>query len=255
MASVDVVTTGQGPGLVVLPGTTRRARHYQALAAALADSYTVHVIERRGRGKSPAQGDDYGLEVEVGDALEVLEETKSRQLFGHSYGGLIALHAALRTDLDRVIVYEPAVSVHGSLAWQWVPRFEELLAAGREARATVHFWHALDLMPAGGIATAAVWGMLRCTAEGRDLRRVLPTVAPEFRVAHELDSEGNRYSAIAAPVLLLGGGRSPAYIQEVLTLLADTVPHAKLVMTPEFDHNAPDLGGPAAVAELIRAER
>jgi hypothetical protein len=83
--------------------------------------------------------------------------------------------------------------------------------------------------------------------------RVLPTVAPEFRVAHELDSDGNRYSAIAPPVLLLGGGRSPAYLQEVLTLLVDTVPQAKLVLTPEFDHNAPDLGAPAAVAELIRA--
>ncbi|MFD0520365.1 hypothetical protein [Paractinoplanes durhamensis] len=50
MSSVDVTTVGQGPGLIVVPGTTRRARHYAALADALSDSYTVHVVERRGRG-------------------------------------------------------------------------------------------------------------------------------------------------------------------------------------------------------------
>jgi pimeloyl-ACP methyl ester carboxylesterase len=253
MASVDVVTTGQGPGLVVLPGTTRRARHYQKMAEALADAYTVHVVERRGRGKSPAQGSDYGIEVEIADALEVIEETKSRQVFGHSYGGLVALHAALWTDLDRVIVYEPGVSIHDSLSWQWLPRYEQMLAAGHDARAMVHYLHALDLMPSGPLVTAAVWGMQRFHPEGRSVRELLPTVARELRVVHELDSDGSRYAAITARTLLLGGGRSPAYLQEVLTVLADTIPSAQLVMTPEFDHNAPDLGDPAAVAELIRA--
>jgi pimeloyl-ACP methyl ester carboxylesterase len=253
MASVDVVTTGQGPGLVVPPGTTRRARHYEALAAALAGTYEVHVIERRGRGKSPAQDDDYGIEVEVSDALEVLEETKSRQIFGHSYGGLVALHAALRVELDRVIVYDPGVSVHGSLPWQWLPRYEELLAAGRDARAMVHFLHSLDFMPGGPAATAAVWGMQRFNAEGQATREVLPTVVREARVVHGLDSDGSRYAAVTAPTLLLGGGRSPAYTQEALLLLADTIPDARLVVTPEFDHNAPDLSNPAGVAELIRA--
>ena len=253
MASVDIVTNGQGPGLVVLPGMTRRARHYQALAEALADAFTVHVVERRGRGKSPAQGDDYGLEVEVSDTLEVLEETKSRQIFGHSYGGLVALHAALRTELDRVIVYEPGVSVHGSLPWEWLPRYEELLAAGHDARAMVHFLHSCDFMPGGPVATAAVWGMQRFNAEGRATREMLPTVVRESRVVRELDSDGSRYAAVTAPTLLLGGGRSPAYTQEALILLADTIPDARLVLTPGLDHNAPDLSGPAAVAELIRA--
>jgi len=253
MASVDVVTTGQGPGLVVVPGGTRRARHYQAMAAALADTYTVHVIERRGRGKSPAQGSDYGLDVEISDLLEVLEETKSQQVFGHSYGGLVALHAALTTELDRVILYEPAVSVHGSIAWDWLPRFEQLLAEGKDARAMVTFLHALDMMPSGPVVTAIAWVMQHFTAEGRAVREVLPTAATESRVVHQLDSDGSRYSAVTAPTLLLGGGRSPAYLQEVLILLGETIPDNRVVITPEFDHNAPDLGDPAGVARLIRA--
>jgi pimeloyl-ACP methyl ester carboxylesterase len=253
MASVDVVTTGTGPGLVVIPGTTRRARHYQALADALADTYTVHVVERRGRGKSPAQGDGYGLDVEITDVLEVLEETKSRQVFGHSYGGLAALHVALWTTLDRVIVYEPATSIGGSLPHDWLPRYEQLLAQGHDARAMVHFLHALDLMPSGPVMVGVAWAMQRLTAEGRATREVLPTVPAEFHVAREFDSDGSRYSGITAPTLLLGGGRSPAYLQEVLHVLLETIPSARLVVSPEFDHNAPDLSAPKAVAELIRA--
>jgi pimeloyl-ACP methyl ester carboxylesterase len=253
MSSVDVHTVGRGPGLVVLPGSTRRARHYTALATALSSAYTVHVVERRGRGRSPAQGPDYGLDQEVADAIEVLTETGARQVFGHSYGGLVALHAALRTDLDRVIAYEPAVSIDSGMPFAWLPRYERLLADGRPARAMVHFLHSLDFMPSGPIAVASVWAMHRLTAEGRATRAVLPTVITEMRVAREMDSDGGRYAGITAPTLLLGGGRSPAYIQEMMPLLAESIPNGKLVVTPEFDHNAPDLGAPAAVADLIRA--
>jgi hypothetical protein len=95
--------------------------------------------------------------------------------------------------------------------------------------------------------------MQRATAEGRAVREVLPTIVRETRVMRELDSDGSRYAAITAPTLLLGGGRSPAYFHEILNVLVETIPNAKRVVTPEFDHNAPDLDGPTAVAELIRA--
>jgi pimeloyl-ACP methyl ester carboxylesterase len=108
MSSVDVRTTGRGPGLVVIPGTTRRAHHYDKMAAALADRFTVHMIDRRGRGASPPIDGGYSLETEVRDALDVIEETGSEQVFGHSYGGLIGLHVALRRDLKRLVVFEPA---------------------------------------------------------------------------------------------------------------------------------------------------
>jgi pimeloyl-ACP methyl ester carboxylesterase len=253
MSSVDVLTVGRGPGLVVIPGGTRRARHYRVLADELSGAHTVHLIDRRGRGGSPPQGAGYGLDQEVDDVLEVLDETGSRQVLGHSFGGLVALHVALRRDLDRVIAYEPAVSVHGSLPVDWVPRYTELLARGRDATAMVHFLHALGFLPDGPMPVAMVWLMQRLTAEGRATRQVLPTVLPEFRAARAADSDGSRYAAITTPTLLLGGGRSPAYLTEALDVLAVTIPNAKKIILPEFDHNAPDLSAPKAVADLIRA--
>jgi len=253
MSSVDFLTVGRGPGLVVIPGTTRRAHHYGALAAALSDAYTVHVIERRGRGASPPQGPGYGLEQEVSDAIEVLDETGSAQLFGHSFGGLVALHVGLRHELDRLIAYEPGVSISGSFPIGWLDDFEQLLGRGRTATAAVKFLGGLGFLPRGPHMVALFWLSGHLTADGKDLRAVLPTVAPETHASLAADSDGTRYAAITAPTLLLGGGRSPGFLQEVLPALAETIPQAKLVMTPEMDHNAPDLGAPATVAELIRA--
>ena len=253
MASVDVLTMGTGPGLVVIPGTTRSARHYRELATGLAGTHTLHMIDRRGRGASPPQGPDYGLAQEVADTIEVLDETGSRQVFGHSYGGLVALHVALRRDLERVIAYEPAVSIDGSIPTGWLPRYQQLLARGRATTAATHFWGTMGLLPDSAPLRAFIWANMRFTAEGRELRRVLGTVITELREVQSSASDGSRYASITAPTLLLGGGRSPAYLQEVMPLLADIIPNAKLIMTPEFDHNAPDLGAPKKVADLIRA--
>jgi pimeloyl-ACP methyl ester carboxylesterase len=82
---------------------------------------------------------------------------------------------------------------------------------------------------------------------------LLTTASTELHQIKALGSDGSRYAAITAPVLLLGGGRSPGYCARSITRLAEILPQAKLVTTPEFNHNAPDIGAPAAVADLIRA--
>ena len=54
--AVSFSTVGGGPGLVVLPGNNRRAHHYAAFASELFASYTIHVIDRRGRGLGGTAG-------------------------------------------------------------------------------------------------------------------------------------------------------------------------------------------------------
>src|SRR4051794_8454806 len=56
VGGVAVESFGAGPGVVVVPGTNRRAHHYASLARALAGAHTVHVVERRGRGESSPRG-------------------------------------------------------------------------------------------------------------------------------------------------------------------------------------------------------
>jgi pimeloyl-ACP methyl ester carboxylesterase len=246
MSSVDVRTLGRGPGLLVLPGTTRRAHHYDKMAAALADRFTVHMVDRRGRGASPPTDADYSLETEVRDALEVLDETGAEQVFGHSYGGLVALHVALHRDLERLVLYEPAVSLNGSFDLGWIADHPDI----RGARDYAFFLTTMQFMPRTPFAVPLLWTLLRIN---RDIRAMLPTIVPELRQVAALDSDGSRYADVTTPALLIGGGRSPAYLTDILPVLAAIMPQAKAISIPECDHNGPDLSGPQKVAAAIRA--
>ncbi|MFI7538249.1 alpha/beta fold hydrolase [Streptosporangium sp. NPDC049376] len=103
--TIAFLSQGNGPGLVVIPGNNRRAHHYGVLARELSDTYAVHVIERRGRGLSGPQGPGYGVETEVDDAVAVMERTGSDLVFGHSYGGLTALHLGLRRRVAALMAF------------------------------------------------------------------------------------------------------------------------------------------------------
>ena len=109
-------TTGTGPGLIIVPGALALATDFDRLAAALASRFTVHTIERRGRGASGPQGDNYSSDAECADIEAVRAATGARFVFGHSFGGFLALEAALKdAAFERMAVYEPGVSIDGSI--------------------------------------------------------------------------------------------------------------------------------------------
>src|ERR1700730_11268047 len=58
---------GDGPGVVVLHGAMESARSHVQLAEALANSFTVFLPDRRGRGLSGPNGNDYGIQKNVED--------------------------------------------------------------------------------------------------------------------------------------------------------------------------------------------
>ncbi|MEV4095702.1 alpha/beta fold hydrolase [Streptosporangium saharense] len=254
--AIAFLSHGHGPGLVVVPGNNRRARHYTTLAQDLADTYTVHVVERRGRGRSGPQGPDYGIESEIDDVIAVMEHTGSNLVFGHSYGGLVALHLGLRRKVAALMVYEPGVSVAGSFDAHWLPSFTRLLRKGRKVAAMATFLKHTRLTPVGNAPMPvfhALAFMLLSGAEGRDARAMMATTPAEIGEIARLDSDGARYAGVASPTLLLGGERTPGYLTGVLPLLAEVIPGAQHVILPGLDHNAPDLNAPHVVAERIRA--
>jgi pimeloyl-ACP methyl ester carboxylesterase len=93
-AKINYVSAGSGPPVLVIPGALPMAANYTAFARALAEQFSVHIMERRGRGLSSPQGDDYGMVKECEDVLTLQKETGASFLVGHSFGGLVALEAA-----------------------------------------------------------------------------------------------------------------------------------------------------------------
>src|SRR5258708_10249406 len=87
-AKISYLTMGSGPSVLVIPGALSMAADYATFASALAEHFTVHIIERRGRGMSSPQGDDYSMLKEHEDVLALLQKTGASLLVDPTYCGL-----------------------------------------------------------------------------------------------------------------------------------------------------------------------
>ncbi len=249
---------GAGPGLVIMHGGMRASQHYIRLAQALAGQRTVIIPDRRGRGMSGPAGAAYSIEKEMEDLRALLEKTGARQVFGHSAGGFFALEAALQLPVQNLILYEPAVSINGSMPFDWLPAYERALERSDPATAFIHLFKGLQLhwasrLPGWMLLPLARQMML--TAEGREMAALLPTGVWEAREFQRHEQDGQtyqRYHMITAQTLLIYGTKSPAYLRLAARTLAKTLQNAKLVEMPGMDHNAPDQNDPQAVADEIQ---
>src|SRR5689334_6735282 len=129
---ISYQTLGQGPSIIIVPGALSVAADYAVLANALAPDFAVHLMERRGRGQSGLQGQDYGISRECEDVHALQRVTGASFLFGHSYGGLVALETARNNPgFSHVTVYEPGVSINGSISMSWIPAYKKSLAENK----------------------------------------------------------------------------------------------------------------------------
>ena len=86
--------SGVGPDLLLVHGTTADHTRWETMLPLLEPHATVHAMDRRGRGGS---GDSpaYSVAAEADDVAAVVEAIgRPVDVFGHSYGALVALEAA-----------------------------------------------------------------------------------------------------------------------------------------------------------------
>jgi pimeloyl-ACP methyl ester carboxylesterase len=258
--TISYQTVGAGPGILVLGGAWRTGDDYVPFAEALAPFYAVHVVDRRGRGGSGPQGASYSIEREIEDAFAVQAHTEAGIVFGHSYGGLIALEAARRSNVfSDVVVYEPGVSVAGSVPLAWMGLYRERLAAGDRRGA-----FAAMVRGAGGAPPAlqrmSLWyvkAILRLFIRPRAWQRIDPLLESGLReheqVAARDEPDLRRYQSVAARVTLLGGARSrPHCTTTAFDQLTAVISTCTTELIPGLDHTAPDDTAPGLVAERVR---
>ncbi|HVE82562.1 MAG TPA: alpha/beta hydrolase [Myxococcales bacterium] len=245
---------GAGPALAVMHGGGRAAKHYRELASALAGQLTVLLVDRRGRGLSGPVGAGNAVEEEVADLAAVMEATGARDVFGHSGGAATALQAALRLPIRRLALYEPPVGAPVPLGW--LPAYREALAKDRPVLAMVLLAQGLQM---GAPAWLPPWALelpIRPFVRGetrREMAALLGTLPRELEVAGSLMEHPERCAEVRCPTLLMGGMKSPRYLQDAVDFLARTIPGARKVMLEGVGHNAPDIEAPAKVAaELAR---
>jgi pimeloyl-ACP methyl ester carboxylesterase len=251
---ISYVTTGVGPGVIVLPGALTVAADYAELARALGEHFTVHVVDRRGHGASGPQGDGYGIDAEIADVLAVRAATGAQRLVGHSFGGFVALETASRHEgFDGVALYEPGVSIHGSMSTEWFAAAEHQVAVGRDLDALTTFVRGTDPDAAGTphwLLRAILPQVIpRNTRE--QMYDLLPAAVAEHRELARRDGSYRDYARIGAPVLLLAGGESGPAAGRTVERLAAVMPGAHAATLEGLDHFGPDRSGPDQVSRAI----
>ncbi len=255
--TISYLSVGDGPAVLVLPGVLSMASDYAAFANALAERFTVSTIERRGRGKSGPQGDDYSIVKECEDVLAVQRETGACFIVGHSYGGLVALEVARNNRVfTKIAVYEPGVSINGSMPVHWMPGYEKKLAEKKNLDALVEF--TLADAPAR-LAKLPPWLMkllLRMLfvryPESRQMLGLLQENIREWREIARLDSRCENYGEVTAGVLLMYGGRSDsAAVDLVVERLPEILPCSETKEFPRLDHFGIERTAPREVAKAV----
>jgi pimeloyl-ACP methyl ester carboxylesterase len=257
-AKISYLTMGSGPAVLVIPGALSMAADYTAFASALAEHFTVHIIERRGRGRSSPQGDDYSMIKEREDVLALQQKTGASLLVGHSFGGLVALEVARNNpSLTKLAVYEPGVSINGSIPMDWMPGYEKKLAEKKYLDAFVEF--SLGVGPERARSTPP-WLMklllpLFLSSHQRKLMLgLLPENLREHQEVARLDSSYENYREIAADVLLMYGGKSnTAWVDLSMERLAVVLPRSETKKFPKLDHFGIDKKAPREVAQAVSA--
>lgn len=254
---------GSGPGLILLHGSMQAAQNFMSLGASLADTFTVYIPDRRGRGLSGAPGDAYGIAKECEDVDALLNKTGARYVFGLSSGGLIALQAALTLPaIHKVAVYEPALSVNHSVPRDWIPQYEREIAEGQIAAALITVVTGLDIDPAFStlprerlIPVIEEEFQRTRTAKGPHdvaMEHLIPTQILDIHLVSEMESTLESFKEMHAHVLLMEGGKSPAFLGHALNALNAVLPHVERVGFPDLDHLGPSEGAPECVANELK---
>jgi pimeloyl-ACP methyl ester carboxylesterase len=244
--SIVLHSTGEGPGIVVVHGGGVTIDLYRRLAAALADRFTVHLYNRRGRGEAPPRSDPYTVDQDIDDLAAVLEHTAAGNVIGHSSGGFIALRAALRLPIDRLALYDAAVSVDGLIPSGWLAAARAAAEAGDTARALavtsagINTHAAASRLPVS--LQVAICRLFLHTPIGRTMGDLLPMTLDESQEILRHDGPAGQWAGVSAEVLLACGANSPSYYPRINEALAGALPRARTLRIPYSGHDAVNRG-------------
>ncbi len=260
---------GHGPGLVLVQGAMGTAQNFSTFAEALADTFTVYVPDRRGRGMSASGA--MGVQRDVEDIDALLTKTGSHLIYGLSSGGAITLQAALTLPaIEKVVVYEPAFFVHGA-PMPLMQRYENEMDQGKIAAALVTSMQATHMGPPIfeklprwflELMTSMAMNSEDKKAKPGDvtMRKLASSLRYDMQIIKDMDGKLEIFRALRQPILLLGGSTSPAFLKESLNAFEKIIPQVSRVEFPglghaatwDYDKQRNPTGNPARVAQEIK---
>ncbi|WP_341903746.1 alpha/beta hydrolase [Polaromonas sp. YR568] len=236
---------GNGPGVVCIHSNASSSSQWRSLMDLLAPRHQVLAPDSYGSGKSPDWHSD--RVISLADEVALIEPVLTRAtaplvLVGHSYGGSVALKAALMhpARVRALVLYEPtlfAVLEAEKPSPNQADGIRHAVSAAAEA---------LDRNDLDAAAEAFIdyWmgaGAWAATPEQRK-PAIAASVGNVRRWAHALMTEPTPLAAFAAlkvPVLYMLGGRSPESAHGVARLLVPALPQAEVLTFDKLGHMGP----------------
>ncbi|WP_442602150.1 alpha/beta fold hydrolase [Paenibacillus sp. KN14-4R] len=257
--TISYRSVGKGPSLIVVPGALTTSEQFTQLAYELSDSFTVHILDRRGRGGSGPQGPEYSITKECEDIMAVQVATGAYFIFGHSYGGLAVLETAwANQNFAKIALYEPGVVIHSEPAhWKWISEYEEDMSKKNFRGAFTTFVQGASQTFLSRVPKWFADFNLRIGIRGEHWNRIeqlLPENLNEHKEVQRLATTYRKYEVIQADVLLISGNKSPEPTHQMIHELNQTIKQSQMLSIPKLHHLSPENGySPIQVAQPVKS--
>ncbi len=235
---------GEGPPLVLLHGGSS-PQYWKPIIPRFSDDYTVIVPHRRGVGKS-GDSDEYSLDRGVEDVCAVIDAVDADPvLFGHSFGGLLAVETARTAPVEKLVAYEPAVLVgeyreQADLAARMQARLDE----GNQREAMKYYVR--EVMHGGDIEDLDAWlaewpPWPDIAALAENIIRINRAIE-QYRLPDTLNTN--------TPGLLMTGTEGPPHLRDGVREVHEVLPNSRLVEFEGIGHEGPSEAPDEVTAEV-----
>jgi 3-oxoadipate enol-lactonase len=227
---------GQGPDVLLIGGLGDTVESWQFQLDGLADRYHLTAFDNRGAGRTAMPPGPVSVELMADDAAQVLQalEIPSAHVAGFSGGSIIAQELALRhPELVCSLVLQSTWPVPDPYLRTWAQFVRWLVEVAPSERAFLEGFF-LDIYTArahnDGTVAQFIQEVLAFPHKQttQDLQRFLDAF-----VDHDTT---DRLPQIAAPTLVLAGGRDSTSRPELCRAVAELIPGARLEVLEEEAH-------------------
>jgi pimeloyl-ACP methyl ester carboxylesterase len=243
---------GAGPGVVCVHCNASSSAQWRGLMDRLAPRFHVLAGDSHGAGRGPAWPVDRALRLQ--DEVALLQPLCSRAgeplaLVGHSYGGAVALLAALQQPPRALVLYEP--TLFALLDEETPPPNEAEGIRQTVADAAAHLARGDRSAAAGRFID--FWmgeGNWSRTPENRraPIEDAIVNVQGWGTALFTQPTPLSDFSALDLPVLLMTGSDSPTSSRAVAQRLAHVLPRVRLLEFKGLGHM-----GPVTHPEVVNA--
>jgi pimeloyl-ACP methyl ester carboxylesterase len=240
---------GAGQPLVMIHGSMSDHTCWSAVAPLLSASFDLVMIDRRGRGLSPARGGRHDLGSEVADLRAVVAAVgQPAAICAWSYGAVVALEAVLDgLPCTGLVLYEPPVPVQtAGPPPGFRQEFARLAEAGEYETAAVLFLTSVMGLPPPVVEVMRRFPLWSVAVAG------VPSTRWEAAVLDDYRYDAARVRSCSVPTTVLAGTASPVHLVEASERLAGDLAAAHLVRL-DGQHHFAHLSDPGRFAAAVAA--